>query len=150
MEHLLLLFIDYISITNKLFEEQKTVFCWRRSTIDWSITSKMNMRLTNHQQDEHETDQSPARWIWDWPITSKMNCATRATWELTPEKKLSLFHKRKEGNDSFNNTPNTFYLQLYGTGHIVDDHSEKDKNQLQPFFPISNNESSICITPQTG
>ena len=33
--------------------------------------------------------------------------------------------ERKEGNVLFNDALNTFYLQLYGVGHVVKDHSEK-------------------------
>ena len=32
----------------------------------------------------------------------------------------------KEGNVLFNGTLNTFYLWLYGIGHIVKDHLERD------------------------
>ena len=38
---------------------------------------------------------------------------------------------RKEGNVLFNDTLNTFYLQLYGVRHMVKDHSDSEKgNQL--------------------
>ena len=32
-----------------------------------------------------------------------------------------------EGNVLFNNTLNTFYLRLYGIGHIVKDHSDSER-----------------------
>ena len=32
---------------------------------------------------------------------------------------------RKEGNVLFNDTLNTFYLRLYGVGHMVKDHSDR-------------------------
>ena len=32
----------------------------------------------------------------------------------------------KEGNALFNNALNTFYLQLYGVGHMVKDHSDNE------------------------
>ena len=35
--------------------------------------------------------------------------------------------KRKEGNVSFNDALNTFYLRLYGVTHMVKDHSDSDK-----------------------
>ena len=48
---------------------------------------------------------------------------------------------RKEGIVLFNDTLNTFYLQLYGVGHMVKDHSDRDRgNPLLPhrlLFPIS-------------
>ena len=33
----------------------------------------------------------------------------------------------KEGNVLFNDTLNTFYLQLYGVGHMVKDHSDSER-----------------------
>ena len=48
----------------------------------------------------------------------------------------------KEGRSVlFNDTLNTFYLRLYGIGHIVKDHSDRERgNLLLPnrlLFPIS-------------
>ena len=41
--------------------------------------------------------------------------------------------RRKEGNVLFNDALNTFYLRLYGVGHMVKDHSDSGKgNQLPP------------------
>ena len=34
---------------------------------------------------------------------------------------------RKEGNALFNGTLNTFYLRLYGVGHMVKNHSEGNR-----------------------
>ena len=46
------------------------------------------------------------------------------------------FHKqegRKKGNVLFNDTLNTFYLRLYGVGHMVKDHYDsKKRNPLPP------------------
>ena len=40
---------------------------------------------------------------------------------------------RKERNVLFNDTLNTFYLRLYGVGHMVKDHSESERgNPLPP------------------
>ena len=51
------------------------------------------------------------------------------------------FEGRKEGNVLFNDTHNTFYLQLYGVRHMVKDHSDSEKgNPLPPhglLLPIS-------------
>ena len=49
----------------------------------------------------------------------------------------------KEGNVLFNNTHNTFYLQLCGVGHMIKDHSDKERgNPPLPLhgllFPIKN------------
>ena len=61
---------------------------------------------------------------------------------------------RKGGNVLFNNTLNTFYLRLYGFGHVVKNHSDSvRRNQLPPhglLFPISSKGSFICTIPQTG
>ena len=61
---------------------------------------------------------------------------------------------RKEGNVLFNDTLNTFYLRLYGVGHMVNDHSDSERgNPLPPhrlFFSISSKGSFICIITQTG
>ena len=58
----------------------------------------------------------------------------------------------KEGNGLFNDALNTFYLRLYGVGHMLKDHSANERgNPLPPhrlFFPISSKGSFICIIPQ--
>ena len=62
--------------------------------------------------------------------------------------------RRKEGNVLFNDALDTFYLRLYGVGHMVKDHSDSERgNPLPPhrlLFPISSKGSFICIIPQTG
>ena len=37
-----------------------------------------------------------------------------------------------KGNVLFNDTLNTFYLRLYGIGHMVKDHSDSEKGNLPP------------------
>ena len=58
---------------------------------------------------------------------------------------------RKEGNVLFNDTLNTFYLQLYGVRYMVKDHSDSERgNPLPPhglLFPINSKGSFICIIP---
>ena len=65
--------------------------------------------------------------------------------------KLYTVTGRKEGNVLFNNTLNTFYLRLFGVGHMVKDHSDSEKrNPLPPhglLFPISSKGSFICTIP---
>ena len=60
----------------------------------------------------------------------------------------------KEGNVLFKDKLNTFYLRLYGVGHMVKDHSDSERwNPLPPhglLFPISSEGCFICIIPQTG
>ena len=64
-----------------------------------------------------------------------------------------IIHLRKEGNVSFNDALNTFYLRLYGVRHMVKDHSDSEKgNPLPPhrlLFPINSKGSFICTIPQT-
>ena len=54
----------------------------------------------------------------------------------------------KEGNVLFNEALNTFYLRLYGVGHMVKDHSDSESgNPLPPqrlLCPISSKGSFIC------
>ena len=60
---------------------------------------------------------------------------------------------KKEIFRGFNDALNTFYLRLYGVGHIVKDHSDSERgNPLPPhglLFPISRKGSFICTIPQT-
>ena len=53
----------------------------------------------------------------------------------------------KEGNVLFNDALNTFYLLLYGVGHMIKDHSESERgNPLPPhglLFTINNKGSFI-------
>ena len=62
--------------------------------------------------------------------------------------------KKKQGNVLFNEALNTFYLRLYGVGHMVKDRADSERgNPLPPhglFFPISGKGSFICTIPQTG
>ena len=61
---------------------------------------------------------------------------------------------RKEGNVLFNDALNTFYLRLYGVGHMVKDHSDSEKgNPLPPhrlLLSINSKGSFICTIPQRG
>ena len=58
--------------------------------------------------------------------------------------------KKMEGrkNVLFNDALNTFYLRLYGVGHMVKDHSDSERgNPLPPhglLFPINSKGSFIC------
>ena len=59
---------------------------------------------------------------------------------------------RKKRNVSFNDTLNTFYLWLYGIGHMVNDHSDSKRGNPHPphglLFQISSKGSLICIIPR--
>ena len=61
---------------------------------------------------------------------------------------------RKEGNVLFNDALNTFYLRLYGVGHMVKDHSDSERGNPLPthrlLFTINSKGSFICTIPQTG
>ena len=74
--------------------------------------------------------------------------------KLQSNKPYKAYTGRKEGNVLFNDALNTFYLRLYGVGHMVKDHSDSERgNPLPPhglLFPISNKGSFICTVPQTG
>ena len=67
---------------------------------------------------------------------------------------LQLYGRERERNVLFNDALNTFYLRLYGVRHIVKDHSDSEReNPLPPhrlLFPISSKGSFICTIPQTG
>ena len=56
---------------------------------------------------------------------------------------IAILVKEKEGNVLFNNALNTFYLLLYGVTHMVKDHSDSERGNLQPshglLFPI------VCV-----
>ena len=39
----------------------------------------------------------------------------------------SIIERLKEGNVLFNDAFNTFYLQLYGVEHMVEDHSDSER-----------------------
>ena len=62
--------------------------------------------------------------------------------------------EERRGNTLFNDTHNTFYLWLYGVGHMVKEHSDSERgNPLTPhrlLFTISSKGSFIWIIPQTG
>ena len=64
---------------------------------------------------------------------------------------VHIFQGRKEGNVLFNDALNTFYLRLYGVGHIVKEHSySKRGNPLPPHrlhFSISSKGYFICTIP---
>ena len=53
----------------------------------------------------------------------------------------------------FNDALNTFYLRLYGVGHMVNDHSDSERGNPLPshglHFPINSKGSFICTIPQT-
>ena len=51
-------------------------------------------------------------------------------------------------NVLFNDALNTFYLRLYGVGHMVKDHSDSERGNPLPrhrlLFPINSKGSFIC------
>ena len=54
------------------------------------------------------------------------------------------FKEVNEGNVLFNDALNTFYLRLYGIGHMVEDHSDSERGNL---LPINSKGSFICTIP---
>ena len=65
--------------------------------------------------------------------------------------KHSNIKEMKEGNALFNDALNTFYLQVYGVGHMVKDHSySKRGNLIPPLQGLDILFSIICTISQTG
>ena len=64
--------------------------------------------------------------------------------------RFSVFFKgRKEGNVLFNDALNTFYLRLYGVGHMVKDHLDSERGNPLPPHGLLFPGSFICTIPQT-
>ena len=78
----------------------------------------------------------PFWWI-HWAICLSSQCSTTGVSHCG----LEPVPRRKEGNILFNDALNTFYLRLYGIGHLVKDHSDSERgNPLPPhglLFPVS-------------
>ena len=67
-------------------------------------------------------------------------------------------NRREEGNVLFNDALNTFYLRLYGIGHMVKDHSDSERvkpaaatwatlsDQQQSFFYMHHPTDRIAHT----
>ena len=57
---------------------------------------------------------------------------------------------RKEENVLFNDALNTFYLWLYGVGHMVNNHSYRERRNLLPphglLLPFSSKGSFVCTS----
>ena len=51
--------------------------------------------------------------------------------------------EERKGNVLFNDALNTFYLQLYGVGHMVKDHSDSERGNP---LPVTEETSFINIT----
>ena len=66
----------------------------------------------------------------------------------------SISGKEMKGEVLFNDALNTFYLRLYGVGHMVKDHSYSERGSpLPPYvllFPINSMGYFISTIPQTG
>ena len=60
-------------------------------------------------------------------------------------------NRRKEGNVLCKDALNTFYLRLYGIGHMEKEHSDSKRGNLLPphglLFPINSKGSFICTIP---
>ena len=63
------------------------------------------------------------------------------------------YNKRKEGRKLLlNDALNTFYLWLYGIGHMLKNHSDSERGNLllllnRLFFLISSKGSFLCTIP---
>ena len=60
----------------------------------------------------------------DFCGSRKLLVLLNAIANLCPENR---YEGRKEGNVLFNDAHNTFYLRLYGVGHMVKDHPDSKK-----------------------
>ena len=73
---------------------------------------------------------------------------------LLAKQQISEPYGSMEGSVLFNDALNTFYLWLYGVGHMVKHHSNNERGNLLPphglLFPITSKGSFICIIPQRG
>ena len=83
------------------------------------------------------------------------NCIDRIVHTMAFGTMEEMFYLMKEGRSVlYNDALNTFYLRLYGVGHMVKDHSDSERGNLLPphglLFLISSKGSFICIIPQTG
>ena len=59
----------------------------------------------------------------------------------------------EEGNVLFNYSLNTFYLQLYGVGHMVQDHSDSERKPAATSWAtlsVKQQGFFICTILQTG
>ena len=83
--------------------------------------------------------------------TNKITNKTKACTQI--DKIIYKIYMNNMNNVLFNDALITFYLRLYGVGHMVKDHSDSEKgNPLPPhglLFPISSKGSFICIIQQT-
>ena len=49
----------------------------------------------------------------------------------------------EEGNVLFNDALNTFYLRLYGVGHMVKDHSDSERARVLLYAPSNRQDERI-------
>ena len=92
--------------------------------------------------------------LQDWQIMEVMVVEYPSIFKVYIHRKSCL---KKEGRKEmfYLTTHSThFYLQLYGVGHMVKDHSDSERGNLLPphglLFPINSKGSFICIIPQRG
>ena len=68
-------------------------------------------------------------------------CCSNSKFNITANKYIKCNIRKKEGNVLFYDALNTFYLRLYGFGHMVKDHSDSERGNPLPshglLFPIS-------------
>ena len=84
--------------------------------------------LTNGRSCELITQHS----IWNLVLRGRTRTNSVETNRV---KKKKLFNKgRKEGNVLFNDALGTFYLRLYGVGHMVTDLSDSERGEREKCF----------------
>ena len=101
---------------------------------------------------EHWLEREISQWVYhmkdrsDDPSHHERTPLPRSYIPLPVSYHLRIYIKcfgRKEGNVLFNDTFNTFYLRLYGVGHMVKDNSDSGLH-----FPINSKGSFLCTIPQ--
>ena len=126
--------------------------------VQWNTAG--NRSHTSHTWVPHTAViTSPMEHCWesipDQPdISVTYSCDYKSNHTLLGIDPTPAIHDERKGNALFNNTLNTFYLQLYGSRHMVKNHSDRDRgNLLLPLrllFLINSKGSFICIIPQRG
>ena len=116
-----------------------------------AVNSNMSLKARSELSRYQEANPASNKLYTLWPDNSIATSVSMHTYYNSPRIAL---RGRKEGNVLFNDALNTFYLRLYGVGHMVKDHSDSERgNPLPPHglpFPINSKGSFICTIPRTG
>ena len=118
--------------------------------------------LTTGQVWLRHTPSDSRRWRHDNTLTTRGRNRARQwsamTWSCQNRSTVYLGMNQptlQQRKFLFNDVLNTFYLRLYGVGHMVKDHLDSERGNLLPplhqlLFPINSKGSFICTISQTG